>query len=203
MNAKFFYILLFVGLSIQNVLSQDKGELKVLTEDVAVKKKKKEKKVHPYEPLAPAKAAFYSAVLPGLGQAYTKKYWKIPIVYGALGTGIYFYIENNKNYDRVRDAYKRRLAGFTDDEFYEDPNNPGVPRISNDQLIDFQKRFRRQQELSLLLTVGGYLLNIIDANVTAHLMQYNVTEDLSFKPKINYNEFDAQLNYGVSLNFSF
>ncbi|MEW7279149.1 DUF5683 domain-containing protein [Aquimarina sp. 2201CG1-2-11] len=203
MNAKFFYILLFVGLSIQNVLSQDKDELKVLTEEVAVKKKKKEKKVHPYEPLAPAKAAFYSAVLPGLGQAYTKKYWKIPIVYAALGTGIYFYIENNKNYNRVRDAYKRRLAGFTDDEFYAPTNSNGDPRISNDQLIDFQKRFRRQQELSLLLTVGGYLLNIIDANVTAHLMQYNVTEDLSFKPKINYNEFDAQLNYGVSLNFSF
>ena len=50
------------------------------------------------DPLRPAKAAFYSAVLPGLGQAYNKKYWKIPIVYGAIGTGLYFYLDNNKLY---------------------------------------------------------------------------------------------------------
>lgn len=50
----------------------------------------------PINPLSPAKAAFYSAILPGLGQAYNKKYWKIPIVYAALGTGVYFYIRNNK-----------------------------------------------------------------------------------------------------------
>nr|WP_152538473.1 DUF5683 domain-containing protein [Aquimarina macrocephali] len=191
---KFFYIIFFVLLSIQNILSQENEELKVITEEVPVKKKKRERKIRPYEPLAPARAAFYSAVLPGLGQAYTKKYWKIPIVYAALGTGIYFYIDNNNKYNRFRDIYKRRLAGFTDDEF---------PNITNDQLISLQERFRRDKELSLLITVGVYLLNIVDANVTAHLLQYNVTEDLSFKPKINFNEFNAKPNYGVSLNYSF
>ncbi|WP_024768665.1 DUF5683 domain-containing protein [Aquimarina macrocephali] len=194
MKIKFFYIIFFVLLSIQNILSQENEELKVITEEVPVKKKKRERKIRPYEPLAPARAAFYSAVLPGLGQAYTKKYWKIPIVYAALGTGIYFYIDNNNKYNRFRDIYKRRLAGFTDDEF---------PNITNDQLISLQERFRRDKELSLLITVGVYLLNIVDANVTAHLLQYNVTEDLSFKPKINFNEFNAKPNYGVSLNYSF
>ncbi|WP_369871758.1 DUF5683 domain-containing protein [Aquimarina sp. Aq78] len=194
MKIKFFYIIFFVLLSIQNILSQENEELKVITEEVPVKKKKRERKIRPYEPLAPARAAFYSAVLPGLGQAYTKKYWKIPIVYAALGAGIYFYIDNNNNYNRFRDIYKRRLAGFTDDEF---------PNITNDQLISLQERFRRDKELSLLITVGVYLLNIVDANVTAHLLQYNVTEDLSFKPKINFNEFDTKPNYGVSLNYSF
>jgi hypothetical protein len=67
--------------------------------------------------LAPSKAAFYSAVLPGLGQIYNKKYWKVPLVYGALGTTIYFYISNNNKYHAYRDAYKRRLEGFNDDEF--------------------------------------------------------------------------------------
>ena len=62
------------------------------------------------DPLRPAKAAFYSAVLPGLGQAYNKKYWKIPIVYAAIGTGLYFYLDNNKLYKQYRNAYKRRLA---------------------------------------------------------------------------------------------
>ena len=65
----------------------------------------------PYDPLSPARAAFYSAVLPGLGQAYNGKYWKIPIVYTALGVGVYFYLENDRQYDRYRSAYKSRLAG--------------------------------------------------------------------------------------------
>ena len=73
-----------------------------------------------YDPLAPQRAAFYSAVLPGLGQAYNKKYWKIPIIYAGMATGVYFYLQNDKDYDRFRNAYKRRLAGFTDDEFYGD-----------------------------------------------------------------------------------
>ncbi|WP_025666299.1 DUF5683 domain-containing protein [Aquimarina megaterium] len=196
MKIKFFYIIFFVLLSIQNVLSQENEELKVITEEVPVKKKKRERKVRPYEPLAPARAAFYSAVLPGLGQAYTKKYWKVPIVYAALGTGIYFYIDNNKKYNRVRDIYKSRLAGVN-------PETLELPGATNDQLISLQERFRREKELSLLITVGVYLLNIVDANVTAHLLQYNVTEDLSFKPKINFNEFDTRPNYGVSLNYSF
>ena len=70
------------------------------------------------DPLAPARAAFYSAIIPGLGQAKNKKYWKIPIIYAALGTGLYFYTDNNKVYKRYRNAYKSRLAGFNDDEFY-------------------------------------------------------------------------------------
>ena len=66
--------------------------------------------------LAPAKAAFYSAILPGLGQAYNKRYWKIPLVYGAIGTSLYFYSWNNDKYDEYRDAYKERLAGMPDPE---------------------------------------------------------------------------------------
>ncbi len=195
MKIKCSYIIFILLFSVQSIISQENEELKVTTEDVAVKKKKKrEKKIRPYEPLAPARAAFYSAVLPGLGQAYTKKYWKIPIVYAAIGAGVYFYLENNGRYNDLRDAYKRRLAGFNDDEF---------PQFTEDQLIDLQDRFRRDQELSLLLTAAAYLLNIVDANVTAHLQQYNITEDLSFKPKVNFDDFNTGLNYGVSFNYSF
>ena len=76
-------------------------------------------------PLAPSKAAFYSAVMPGLGQIYNRRYWKVPIVYAAIGTGVYAYIYNDDLYNRFRDAFKRRRAGFTDDEFY-DLNNSGI-----------------------------------------------------------------------------
>ncbi len=97
------------------------------------------------DPLRPSKAAFYSAILPGLGQAYNKKYWKVPLVWGAIGAGVYFYVSNDKQFDRYRDAYKRRLAGFKDDEFYG-PND--TPAISDDGLIRAQQQFRRNKEIS-------------------------------------------------------
>ena len=147
--------------------------------------------------LRPSKATFYSAVLPGLGQAYNKKYWKIPIVYGALATGIYFYDLNNSEYNRYRNAYKRRLAGFTDDEFYGEGQ---YPAISNDGLIRAQNTLKRNKELSILVTVGLYILNIIDANVDAHLLQYNLDENLTLEPKINFNEVQNKSNFGISLS---
>ena len=146
-------------------------------------------------PLSPSKAAFYSAILPGLGQAYNKKYWKIPIVYAAMGTGIYFYITNNKQYNRYRTAYKQRLAGVKD-EF-----SLVVPDAN--ALIDAQEFYQRNRDLSLLLTVVAYVLNIVDANVDAHLLQFNVSDDLSFRPHIDQNEIDFNRNLGLTLNFKF
>lgn len=161
----------------------------------------------PIDALAPSRAAFYSAVLPGLGQAYNKKYWKIPIIYAALGTGIYMYSNNNKDYKRYRNAYKSRLAGFTTDEFWgTDPttNNPlENPRVSSDGLIRAQRTLRRNKEISLLVTIGLYALNIIDANVDAHLLQYNVDENLAIKPHFQYNERENSSDLGLTLNFKF
>lgn len=153
-----------------------------------------EKDYKPYNPLAPAKAAFYSAVLPGLGQAYNGSYWKIPIAYAGLGTGIYFYMKNDEEYDKYRDAYKNRLAGRSD-QF--------KGRITTDGLIRAQEFYQKNKEISILVTVGVYILNIIDANVEAHLQQFNVNEDLSFHPKMEYNAFSGKTNYGLSLNLNF
>ena len=149
--------------------------------------------------MKPSKATFYSAVLPGLGQAYNKKYWKIPIVYGGLATSIYFYQKNNNEYHRYRDAYKRRLAGFSDDEFFG--NNPN-PLISNDGLIRAQNTYKRNKELSILITIGIYILNIIDANVDAHLKQYNLNENLSIKPIIEFDEIRSNSSFSLSLNIN-
>lgn len=145
-----------------------------------------------YDPLAPSKAAFYSAVVPGLGQVYNRSYWKVPLVYAAIGTTAYFFIDNNKQYNRYRDAYKQRLTGQID-EF------DGV--LSNQNLIDAQKQFRSNRDLSLLLVFGAYILNIVDANVDAHLQQFNVTENLSLKPEAQQNFLTGGLNFGLSLNF--
>lgn len=154
------------------------------------------------DPLSPAKAAFYSAILPGLGQIYNKSYWKVPLVYGAIGTGVYFYIRNTKEFDRYQSAYKRRLAGYTDDEFYGNRGD-GQPRLSTDGLRRAQQFYRRNQELSLLITVGLYALNIIEANVDAHLKQFNVDENLSLEPFIQSNEINAKPQFGITLSYKF
>ena len=163
------------------LIAQESESLNVELEKIPLKVKDtvKSKEINA---LAPSKAAFYSAILPGLGQAYNKKYWKVPIVMGAIGTGIIVYDFNSRKLNRFRDAYKRRLAGFTDDEFYgTDPDgNPlASPRISNEGLIRAQQDTRRDKDLTLLITIGLYALNIIDANVDAHLLQYNVDKNVT------------------------
>ncbi|WP_410004813.1 DUF5683 domain-containing protein [Aequorivita nionensis] len=147
-----------------------------------------------YNPLAPAKAAFYSAVVPGLGQVYNKKYWKIPIIYAGMAAGIYFYKQQDDDYDRFRNAYKRRLAGYDDDEFQG---------ISDDRLINAQKSAQKNKSISIIVTVAFYLLNVVDANVDAHLRQYEVSEDLSLQPNFDYNQFNAKPQYGMSLTYRF
>lgn len=163
----------------------------------------------PINPLAPSKAAFYSAVLPGLGQIYNKRYWKVPIVWGAIGTGVYAYLYNDDLYDRFRTAFKRRKAGFTDDEFYDlnknDDVTPSSPDLSDQALQDAQERYQRDRDLALLITIALYALNIIDANVDAHLKQYNVNEDLSlrFQPYLEPHPINNELNYGLGLAIRF
>lgn len=147
------------------------------------------------EPLAPAKAAFYSAVLPGLGQAYNRSYWKIPVVYAGLGVSIYMYANNNSHLRDYRRAYKRRLAGYDDDEYQG--------QISDQGLIEGQKRYRKNKELSMFAAVIIYALNIVDANVEAHLRQFNVNENLSVKPDYEFDEITGTPNYRVSLNYKF
>ena len=134
---KLFYIVSFVFIfGNTSCFSQEIGDV-IKTKDTIKKNE--------INPLTPAKAAFYSAVLPGLGQAYNKKYWKIPLVYGAIGTSLYFYINNNKKYHSYRDAYKRRLAGFNDDQY---------SYLDDSRLIAAQKFYQRNRDLSLLVSVA-------------------------------------------------
>ena len=177
---------------------EEKGDLKIVSEKTKkkkIKKPKKAKKIRPYEPLAPARAAFYSAVLPGLGQAYTGNYWKIPLVYAAIGGGIYYFNFNNRIYNEARDIYKRRLAGFTDDRFN------GI--VSDDSLLSRQRRFRQDREMAILLTTLAYILNIVDANVSAHLQQYNINNDLSVRPDMQFDQLSAQPSFGLKLHYNF
>jgi hypothetical protein len=149
-------------------------------------------------PLAPARAAFYSAILPGLGQAYNKKYWKVPLVYGALGVSIYSYVWNKKRYDGYRNAYKERLLVGEDNT-----TDPYKGILSSSRLIEAQKFHERNKDLSLLVTVAFYVLNIIDANVDAHLLQFNVNGKLTVVPKVYPSDISSGQNLGLTLNYNF
>lgn len=186
MKSFIYIVFLTFSIGISAVYSQTKTDELQIVADTIIRK--------PIDPLAPARAAFYSAIVPGLGQAYTKKYWKIPIVYGALGTGVYFYSNNNQEYHRYRDAYKQRLKGL-DDEF--------KGQYSDATLINAQRTFQRNRDLSLIITVGLYVLNIVDANVSAHLKQFNVDDDLSFRPEIYPSDINQIQNVGLTMTYKF
>lgn len=132
-----------------------------------------------YDPLAPSKAAFYSAIFPGLGQIYNKKYWKAPIVWGALAVPVYYYQINNSDYRRFRRAYKLRKNGLVD-EFTID----GVETVSTETLETAQEQLRENRDFSLLSGVIIYILQIVEASVNAHLMQFNTDDNLTFKPTL-------------------
>ncbi|MBZ9778781.1 DUF5683 domain-containing protein [Psychroflexus sp. CAK8W] len=192
MTRNFLYSLVFIlgGCLFTFGQVQDSLEIKSVmtsTEDAF--------KLDLYDPLAPARSAFYSAILPGLGQAYNGSYWKIPLVYAGIGTSLYLVIQNDTEYNRYRDAYKRRLAGFTDDEFQN--------ILENEGLINAQKQFRQNKEFAILATVAFYLFNIVDANVDAHLRQFDVSKDLSLKPNFEPNYLSGNIDYGLTLNFKF
>lgn len=185
MYKTFYIILIFLLLGNQVTFSQEIGKAIIAKDTLKLKE---------IDPLRPTKAAFYSAIIPGLGQAYNKKYWKMPIVYGAIGTSLYFYVDNNKKYHSYRDAYKRRLLGFSDDQYQY---------LDDSRLIAAQRFYQRNRDLSLLVTVGFYILNIVDANVDAHLIQFNVSDKLSFQPDLYPNEINFKPNLGLTLNYKF
>jgi hypothetical protein len=138
---------------------------------------------------SPKKATIRSAILPGWGQAYNKKYWKIPIVYGALGVsaGIFFY--NLKNYREIRFAYAAKFrasqpgatAADSVDYFNIDPT---LVRFDINSLRSFRDEFRSNIDYSVLAFILLWGLNVVDATVDAHLKTFDVSPDLSFKIKL-------------------
>ena len=131
-----------------------------------------------YNPLSPSKAAFYSAIFPGMGQIYNRKYWKAPIVWGALAIPAYYYQLNNSEYKRYRRAYKLRKNGLQDEFTLDDGSTP----VSLETIETAQKQLRENRDMSLLTGVILYVLQIVEASVNAHLLQFNTDDNLSIKP---------------------
>lgn len=145
---------------------------------------------------SPTKAGLYSAVLPGLGQYYNKKYWKIPIVWGAIGTGVGIALWNEKQYQRYRSAFIAELNGQTH-EF------SGIQGINlKTALGNTQDRMKRQRDYAIAITAGIYILSIVDAVVDAHLYEGRKDPDLAISPAV-LHDITGQQNAKAGLAFSY
>lgn len=125
---------------------------------------------------SPTKATVMSALLPGLGQVYNKKYWKVPVIYAGFGIMSYFIYTNADLYISYKCAYIESSYGNQNGSY-----GYLVQRYTQDELLSAREYYRRNLEISLLLTTLWYALNILDATVDAHLYTFNITDNLTMK----------------------
>ncbi|HSH20507.1 MAG TPA: DUF5683 domain-containing protein [Draconibacterium sp.] len=160
---------------------------------------------------SPKKATIYSAILPGLGQAYNKKYWKIPLIYAGFGTIGYFIGWNNGFYSTYKLAYSDLTDGDPNTTSYLDLDAAKYYDLENPTDYDNFKTglskqsdyYRRNRDLLIIGMIGFYGLNIIDASVDAHLFDFDISEDLTmnWQPAMQISE--KQLVYGANFTFKF
>lgn len=147
----------------------------------------------------PRKAVVYSLVCPGLGQVYNKKYWKLPIIYGAGGAFAYFIGFNQLKYQKFRDAYIRETAKPIHGSAIIDGHN--YPYEILQRGMDGYRRYR---DLSVFGLGAIYLLNVVDAMVDAHFFYYDVSDDLSMRLSpvlIESPGMTAAIGFRINLGF--
>jgi hypothetical protein len=143
----------------------------------------------------PQKATRHSAILPGWGQAYNKQYWKIPIVYGALAVPASLFIYNNKWYQKTKDAYEILVNGG--DTSAIDPKLQG---LSPETLQYYRNDFRKNRDYSTIFFLLVWGLNVVDATVSAHLKDFDVSNDLTMHIQPDYNPGTKSPSLSIALN---
>jgi hypothetical protein len=190
-----FILILILVVSVNFSQAQKKDSLKIKGDSIAV--------VDTVKKHSPTKALIMSALIPGLGQAYNKKYWKIPIIYVGFGACAYSVSFNHKYYIDYKNAYFNKTDGdSTTIDLY--------PNYSADVVLQYKNYYRRNLELSYI--VGGliYILNLIDASVDANLFDFDVSDNLALniqpkywfeeKQKVNFAGLQLMLTFGNSKN---
>jgi hypothetical protein len=187
MRYYFFYIFLFFSLFSLPARAQT-DSVRVIGKGIDSLPKSKH---------SPSRAALYSAVLPGLGQFYNKKnaYWKVPLLYVGAGVIGYFITWNNREHLKFRDSYYAKL----NDNLAADP----YPFLSLDNARRLQKEAGRNRDLVILVAIGAYGLNVLDAFVEGHLKSFNVDDNISFRLSPYGENVGGQGLAGLSLKVRF
>lgn len=193
MKVSLVYISLFFILAFASAHAQQNDSLKNETTIDSTQSKRAVKKAI-YS--SARKATIMSACLPGLGQIYNRKYWKAPVIYAALGGLGYWGVTNQIKYN----YYSNNLTALHDD----DANTINETLYNSDQLVTQKRYYRKYRDYAIIAGALVYLINIIDANVDAHLKTFDVSDDLSLQvnPYSNF-DYNNKLQAGLSLKLKF
>ena len=204
----FIVLLAFQKAEAQNVVFDTIGNT-LITADTVVKPQKPAKSSKAKKPHSPVKATIMSACLPGLGQIYNGKWWKVPIVYAGLGGIGYLAYRNFSEYRSYLHAYEFKTGDLPEGTTLNQHEMDLANKYADSQLQTYKESYRRDFELYGILTVAWYGLNILDACVDGHLYSYDISDDLSFSidpylqsadPPIKMPQY-AQVGLSFKINF--
>ena len=186
---------------ISDINLQETDSLSITTDEIADTKKNSDTFVPD-----PGKAVLYSAIFPGLGQIYNRKYWKLPIIYGGAIGCVYAITWNHKVYTGYKNAYRDVMDNDDSTDSWKDYINSDVP---SEYLINTLKRrrdnFRRYRDLSCIIAIGIYAVCMVDSYVDAQLFEFDISEDLSMRidPVIFQRTASNAQSFGFQCSFSF
>ena len=189
----------------QNVVFDTVGNA-IISADTIVKQQSSNKEKKPH---SPTKATIMSACLPGLGQIYNGKWWKVPIVYAGLGGLGYLVYSNYSEYSSYLHAYEFKTGDLPEGMTLNAHETELANKYASNQLQTYKESYRRDFEFYTILTVAWYGLNILDACVDGHLYNYDISDDLSLSvdPYLRHAEQPikipqyAQVGLSFKLNF--
>jgi len=169
-----------------------KADTTIIAKDTVPTKDTITKKIHD-----PAKATRRSAIIPGWGQAYNRQYWKIPVVYAALGVTAGIFVYNNKWYQRTKEAYDIVINDRTDEY---DQIDPKLKNLDAQSLQYYRNDFRRNRDYSVLFFLLAWGLNVVDATVYGHLKDFDVSDDLSMRINPTFDFKTKAPGLGLAFN---
>ncbi len=149
----------------------------------------------------PSTATKRSALIPGWGQAYNKQYWKIPLVYGVIAIPTVTYIYNNDMYKKTKFAYEAKFKEAAGDASDVAKIDPLLKNLSASSLQSYRNIFRKDRDYSIMWFILTWGINVIDATVSGHLKEFDISNDLSFKIQPTYQPQFKQA--GLALQFHF
>lgn len=201
----FIILLAFQKTEAQNVVFDTVGNTVISADTIVKEEKTTKKRSRADKPHSPTKATIMSACLPGLGQIYNGKWWKVPIVYAGLGGLGYLVYTNNYEYRSYLHAYEFKTGDLPEGATLNAHETELANKYAANQLQTYKESYRRDFEFYTILTIAWYGLNILDACVDGHLYTYDISDDLSLSidPYLKPLETPAPMPQYAQVGLSF